>query len=70
MAQDTMPKSVAKWHSNTWSKNASNAVDETKADLMPGLNMKVPGSNGSEGITNEALISGKLINETIGEIKK
>ena len=45
-------------------------MDETKADLMPGLNMKVPGSNGSEGITNEALISGKLINETIGEIKK
>ena len=36
-------------------------MDETKADLRPGLNMMVPGSNGSDGKTNEALISDKLI---------
>jgi len=44
-------------------------VYNTKAERIPGLNIMVPGSNGSEGKTNEALISDKLISEKIDDKK-
>ena len=63
MALDTMPKSVAKWHSRKLSMICLSDKEDLSADVMPGLNTTVPESNESDGRTNGALMSENLRSE-------
>ena len=51
------PKSVDRWHSKKWSICSLSVDENCKAEVMPGLNITVPGSNVRPGRRYVCLIN-------------